>query len=481
MVIYGIWAGLALLAMAATLVSIRAVREYEWTASYTRADATAEMMQQALLRSSDGMTAILNFAQVRVELGREGSVEAAAALDRQLQEVIQEQRFGIRGIASVRHDGIIDWSPAGDLNGQPVSDREAFAALAQATTRTTRISSPFRSRVTGDWLITISRSMHDSQGRNTGSVAVGFDPMQLSQLLSTIARKSEGELMVRRISNGAVRAAGHDSQAFFARGAEPNHPMVIAARQSDAGRLDYVSPETGRLMMAAFRTFRLRDMVTYAAFDVEAEMADYRRFAAALIATCLFYVVGSFLIAVAWHRSGRLRRRLFEQATVDPLTGLLNRRALEERMSDLVPGGGRNPERFGCLLFDIDHFKSINDRFGHDHGDQVLQAVARLLRSEVRSDDIVCRWGGEEILVVLRRCDRHQVMLRAEALRAAIEGLYDDETGTVHRVTASVGVACFPDNGETVKAVVGLADQAMYLAKRSGRNRVAMVEPALVI
>ena len=468
-VIYGVWATLSLLVIAGNLHYLRGVWLYERNSSFERAEAATDVMEQALLRSADGVSSVLNFAQTRVELAREGASRASAALDRRLMDIIDEGHLGIRGVASVRLDGIIDWSPSGELIGITASNREQFAALAQATTTTLAVSAPFISRLTGQWIITAARSMHDADGQNTGIIVVGLDPMQLSRLLTTVAGKPERALEIIQLADGQVRAAAFDTHERMRAGPAPDDPVVRAARQAGSGRLEYVSPWNGRPVLTAFRVIPARDLVVYAAFDEAAEMAAYERLARPVMVAAGLYVLASLLMAAAWDRNARLRRSLHQLARLDPLTGLQNRRALEEQMRH------HGAQGFACLLFDIDHFKSINDRFGHARGDEVLQDVARLLRSEVRGGDIVCRWGGEEMLVVLRQCDRDKALIRAEALRGAIESMYDD----AHRVTASVGVACFPGDGDTLAAITGLADEALYRAKRGGRNRVAMVDPAL--
>ena len=475
LLIYGVWACLSLLVVIGNLHYLRTVWDYEWNASFQRAEVAAELTEQALLRAADGVGSVLDFAQTRVELAGEGAIEATAALDRRLQEIIAEQRFGIRGIVSMRTDGIINWTPSGEMMGAAVTERDYFTAMAQAGARHMQVSAPFLSRISGQWLITAARSIHDGQDRVSSLVAVAFDPMHLSRLLGTAAGRPGRALVVRQISDGRVRAASHDTQAKLELGAAPSHPVVQAARQAAAGRLDHLFSRRERPVLTAFRALPAHDLVVYAAFDQEAEMAPYGRIARPVMAAAILYVLCSLMMAFAWDRNARLRNRLHELATLDPLTGLHNRRALEERVAQMLPGAARAPEGFACLLFDIDHFKSINDRFGHARGDEVLREVARLLRSEVRGGDIVCRWGGEEMLVVLRRCDRKKALIRAEALRAAIEEMYASD----RRITASVGVACFPGDGDTLLAMTGVADEALYRAKRAGRNRVAMRETAL--
>ena len=468
--VYGVWISLCLAVVAGNMHYLRSVWLYEWNAAFKRAEVAAELAEQALLRSADGVGSVLDFAETRAELAADGAVDATAALDRRLQQLIEQRRFGLRGITAVRPDGVVSWSPSGEMIGTSVADREIFRRLIQPQTAQFVVSAPFVSRASGDWILAAGRALRDADGGLTGLIIIGFDPMHLSQLLTTVASGEERSLIVRQISDGQVRAASHHTHDRLAQGPVPDHPVAQAARQAGAGRLEYQQRFGGRWVMTAFRALPTRNLVVYAAFDRDVEMAPFHRIARPVLAAVLLYILASLMLAVVWERNARLRGSLQALATLDPLTGLYNRRALEERMQQHGTG------HFACLLFDIDHFKSINDRFGHARGDHVLQGVARLLRHEVRGDDIVCRWGGEEMLVVLRHCDRDKALMRAEALRCAIEGLNDGPD----RVTASVGVACFPGDGPNLQVITELADQAMYRAKSEGRNRVAMVKPAVV-
>ena len=328
--------------------------------------------------------------------------------------------------------------------------------------------------------------MADHTGATVGMALVAFDPMFLGRLLATVAGRDGRILLVRHRANGQIHAASHDSDGRLSRIAVPDHPLVAAARLSASGTLAYASPTDGREVLTAYRNVGT-DLIAQASFNSDSELlAPYKRIARPVQGAAALFVIGSLIMALAWCRNGQLRRRLEVQASLDPLTGLHNRRALELRMSQLLAAPPGDVQRFACLLFDIDHFKSINDRYGHAAGDTVLRKVAGLLRAEVRGGDIVCRWGGEEMLVILAGCSRPQALQRAEALRAAISGLdHRNAPGQAalaepmpQQVTASVGVACFPQDGATLAAIVGAADAAMYRAKRGGRNQVAMVEPA---
>ncbi len=166
---------------------------------------------------------------------------------------------------------------------------------------------------------------------------------------------------------------------------------------------------------------------------------------------------------------------LQEQAIRDPLTGLYNRRYLDETLPRELHRAVRHNQSLGIIMVDVDHFKRINDTYGHAAGDTLLQAVGAFLQHNTRSEDIVCRYGGEEFTLVLPGASHEDACHRAEELRAGIQSLVAAHQGqTLDTVTASLGIAIFPVHGTTAAALVRTADQALYQAKHSGRNRVVM-------
>ena len=160
---------------------------------------------------------------------------------------------------------------------------------------------------------------------------------------------------------------------------------------------------------------------------------------------------------------------LREQATRDPLTDLLNRRAGEWQLERAFLAAREGQKPFCLIMADVDHFKAINDTWGHPAGDQVLQRVAAVLRTGVRDTDSVVRWGGEEFLLVLSNCEQAAALLQAERLR---ERVADAEQGEMGRVTVSMGVAEL-QRGETLANLMERVDQALYQAKHAGRNQVS--------
>jgi diguanylate cyclase (GGDEF)-like protein/PAS domain S-box-containing protein len=159
-------------------------------------------------------------------------------------------------------------------------------------------------------------------------------------------------------------------------------------------------------------------------------------------------------------------------ATTDPLTGALNRRAGEARLADAFNTWQRSAAAFGLAMVDVDHFKSVNDTWGHDTGDAVLVSLTRLFGEKLRDRDLVIRWGGEEFLLLLHNVNHDVATMVAERVRGAIEMTEIQHGGSPIRVTASIGIAIVSTADTCPEDLVRQADQALYAAKRGGRNRV---------
>lgn len=168
-----------------------------------------------------------------------------------------------------------------------------------------------------------------------------------------------------------------------------------------------------------------------------------------------------------------LRESLRSQSIRDPLTGLFNRRYMEETMERELHRATRAGGTLGMIMLDIDHFKSFNDTFGHEAGDAVLREVAGVLSDQTRGEDIACRIGGEEFAVILPDASLEDTFKRADDLRAKVSGLklqYRRES--LATVTMSAGVAAAPEHGKDFDALLRAADSALYRAKAEGRDRV---------
>jgi diguanylate cyclase (GGDEF)-like protein len=167
-------------------------------------------------------------------------------------------------------------------------------------------------------------------------------------------------------------------------------------------------------------------------------------------------------------------------AAIDNLTGLSTFKVLRDRISYEVERSKRSMEGFAVLFLDLDHFKGVNDRFGHESGNEVLRAVAGEIRSAVRASDLAARYGGDEFVVILTRTDLAGANRVAEALRAGIEGVGRRLGYEIGLITVSVGVAEYNPSRPSEADLMVLADRALYTAKAAGKNTVGTATGVLV-
>lgn len=169
-----------------------------------------------------------------------------------------------------------------------------------------------------------------------------------------------------------------------------------------------------------------------------------------------------------------LQEQLREQALRDPLTGLYNRHHLNESLDRELALAQRHGYPISVIMADLDHFKIINDRYGHLAGDEVLKVFSALLTRHARSSDVFCRFGGEEFLLVMPDMDIVAAYQRAELMRKRFVASPVHFAGFCIEVGASFGLAAFPEQGKTANALIAAADQSLYAAKAAGRNCVKL-------
>jgi len=171
--------------------------------------------------------------------------------------------------------------------------------------------------------------------------------------------------------------------------------------------------------------------------------------------------------------------QLAQRAKIDGLTGLWNRAFFEERLEAELSLARRTGRPVACMILDIDFFKQINDGYGHTAGDVALRALAQSLRANSRIEDVVCRFGGEEFIVLCPNTDSSAAMIAAERLRRIVAAMTPRCGGATIRMTCSIGVADIATSGES--NLVNAADKALYEAKSGGRNQVCCARPAVPV
>jgi diguanylate cyclase (GGDEF)-like protein len=183
-------------------------------------------------------------------------------------------------------------------------------------------------------------------------------------------------------------------------------------------------------------------------------------------------VAGQVALSLA---SLQLRETLRDQSIRDPLTGLFNRRFMQESLEKEMMRARRKNHSIALVCLDIDHFKRFNDTFGHDAGDFVLRSLADLLRGFFRGDDIACRCGGEEFAMILPESNSRNATLRADELRAEVKRMnLRHRDVPLGEISVSIGVAAFPEHSATAEELLKVADQCLYRSKSDGRDRVTV-------
>ncbi len=179
-------------------------------------------------------------------------------------------------------------------------------------------------------------------------------------------------------------------------------------------------------------------------------------------------------ISVSRDITDRVEREqaLRQAASTDQLTGLYNRHRGARLLGDAHREARQDDLPLSLIICDVDHFKQVNDRYGHLAGDRVLRSVAQALKQSVRSTDLVIRWGGEEFIVLLKNCDIDGARTRGEFIRRRVEGLQDEQVG---QVTLSLGAAALRPN-ESVEELLARSDRALYASKNAGRNQLTLAQ-----
>jgi diguanylate cyclase (GGDEF)-like protein len=175
----------------------------------------------------------------------------------------------------------------------------------------------------------------------------------------------------------------------------------------------------------------------------------------------------------------RLLETMKHEANVDTLTGLYNRRFLEDYARKTLAMGRRKNQPFGIIMMDLDHFKDINDAYGHETGDRILRQFAKTITQAMRETNLAARYGGEEFVVLLPDTDAQACVLVAERIRRAVERMVvQSPTGKLLTdLTVSLGIAVYPDHGQEYEELVQASDKALYESKRAGRNRSTLYVP----
>jgi len=312
----------------------------------------------------------------------------------------------------------------------------------------------------------VNHTVLDERGTYLGTIGVGLASKTAQNLIDMYQRRYGRRVyFIDRV--GKIRLQGQSRE-----GMETIHQVEglrdIATQLLTTTGGSYSYQSYGKTIL--LKTRFMPDLHWYLLVEQPQETAAEVE-SALWINLAMSLVITLVIMCLAHLTLGGYQRRLEAMATTDLLTGTASRHVFEVNFTQLINFAKRRKQNLSVVLVDIDHFKRVNDKFGHLEGDQVLIRVAKLLQVHLRNSDIICRWGGEEFLLVFPECDLNAAMTLANKIRELIEQSLKDVSGHPMNITASFGVAQY--NGqESADTLFHRADKALYLAKESGRNKV---------
>lgn len=445
-------------------------------------EAEAAVLERARLQAraqartvGEVVQATLNGFDLALKSVRAVAGEGPAAIDRQAQLALQGLASDfVLQIFIIDREGYLSYSSLGPSPRNDLGDRDYFRQLSAARDDFLVISEPVLGRLTGRWSIQVARAIRrDGVFDGVVSMALSVDGWteQLMRLdpgprdtLTLVGR--QGELLVRTLDGGAHYGKGLRLQRPFVTEYEVQEGDYTGESRADGEKRIYGWRRlpSGVIMVSGLM---LEDVLAPA--RQAREWAMVRGMALSAI-----FLLAILALLAALGRYGQAMRRLasveiWQRANFDLVTGLPNRALLLDRLGRMLQHARRQGAEVVVLFIDLDLFKPVNDRFGHEFGDRLLVEVARRLEQLFRSEDTVARLGGDEFVVLMPAVTGKK--LAAQAARKVVERLSEpfDIDGQAVSISASVGVALFPQDADSPAALIAGADAAMYRAKNAGR------------
>jgi diguanylate cyclase (GGDEF)-like protein len=313
----------------------------------------------------------------------------------------------------------------------------------------------------------INHKVYDYLGNYIGTIGVGLAVSSVKNLIETYQQRY-GRTIFFTDRQGQVTLIGNGfSGPKNLREMEGLEPLVTQILTSPSSSLTI--EQHGQKVY--FNSRKVEEFNWYLIVLEHGTPGEARLHQTLLVNIAISLIITLIILAIAAMTLGNYQKRLETMATTDRLTGITSRQMFEVLYNQTHKTNLRRQTPLSLLIVDIDHFKQVNDTYGHPAGDQVLQGVARALNEVTRGDDVLFRWGGEEFLILLSNCSIDQARTSAERFRERIEDLTLYRGDTTLKVTISVGAAQL-QQGENIDNLISRADKALYLAKTNGRNRV---------
>lgn len=462
---FALWAVLCALVAAATLWLIESSRERELADGRAEAENLAHILEGQTARILEGFDLALSMLKAMHERGAGDAFLAplASSIERSAVPAVERvfNRFDANGTlaASSRRD-----APIGAAS---VADRAWFGEARERPGSSLHIGAPTTGRVSGTPLIPIAKRLDRVDGSFDGVIGVGLDPERLVGLFRSlrIGEASSVGLMHR---DGRIYA--------WSGGRDAADPAGTATAAPPAGLA--LADIAGPGSVIATAAIPDTDLVVFAALSEEQILAGHRVVARSYLGYAALVILALTLpVALATRRAvadARRRRALElryehvrEQARTDPLTGVANREAFDQHLRDAHAAAAASGVPFVLAFLDIDRFKALNDRYGHETGDRALKRVADAMAGNVRRTDVVARMGGDEFAVLMPGADHASALRVFDNLHETLRLVTKEEGWPI---SFSVGVVAFASAPARPRDAVALADRLMYEVKGAGRD-----------
>lgn len=470
-----------------------------WTNRQSEVQGLAEMRREtsalALLFATHTDITFRTVDLALLEL-RDQYLKDPRQIDRVISTHIRLLGNAVLQTGIVRADGLVVLSTPVAVKGPTyVDEREFFKVHHDSGKDALFVGRPLKGKVSGKWSIHLSRPVLD-KGKFAGVVLVAVDPDYFVNFYQRAGLGQDGAARMIR-DTGEVMARSSGQEKYIGRVikpspyADPGAPLEGSFMRS--AQVDGVERFSSYHRLPQFGvTVVIGPAVDERLAAVRLHQRQLLWFSMALTVLALLVVymlhrnmARNAMVQVARDADHRqlqkqfqeildLQERLESQALQDPLTGLHNRRFLDAALPMELAKARREGYPVSFVMLDLDRFKYINDTYGHAFGDEVLATVAGVLKKSARESDIICRYGGEEFVMVMPRMSSEQARQRMDACRALIAHNPIVHDGTPVQVTISAGIASFPVHGTEVEDLLRSADDAMYKSKNDGRNRVTL-------
>ncbi len=261
----------------------------------------------------------------------------------------------------------------------------------------------------------------------------------------------------------AIQARNMD--AFLEQLQNLHSEWILLKKYIDDNKKTSTAPYKERIVLQSERCWEMANQTVGMAQALsEAKMSTFQ------LMFVVFFADFVLIIAIIWLINSLVRKNLEIHSRIDPLTGIFNRNVYNEEVYLEIERGKRYGYKFSLLLLDIDHFKQINDRYGHDVGDEILKKVTALIASSIRKSDLFCRIGGEEFAIIATEAEIDNAQMLAEKIRKNVE---ESDFGIKRTVTISIGIAEWRTQ-DSKESIFKRADEALYASKEKGRNTVSI-------